>query len=213
MAAPAGKAVSQSTRCLTDKFTISNQYTVPEVCGDLAGEHGELAEKWLAHYKKTFYLYFFLFLVYFEAAADCNSLDFELGVQVVGVTAFGTRSWNIKVTQISCTDPNLPPQGCDQYYTGTTGRFQSFNFGSSNRHLANQHQNICFRWECQCILCYDCLFNICVPGENKTIAWFALLLLQLLTCQREISKQTVPKVPSRWVHHQNAQQSTITIQF
>ncbi len=85
-------------------------------------------------------------VVYFEASSDCNSLDFELGSQVVGVTSFATRTWSIKVTQISCTDPNLPPQGCDQYYTGTVGRIQSFNFGSSNRHLANQHQNICFRY-------------------------------------------------------------------
>ncbi len=35
--------------------------------------------------------------MYFEADDDCNSLDFKLGAQMVGVTSFASRSWSIKV--------------------------------------------------------------------------------------------------------------------
>jgi len=51
-----------------------------------------------------------------------------------------------KVTQISCFSPNLPPAGCTQYFFGKqTGTIQSYNFGGTNRHLANQDQVICIR--------------------------------------------------------------------
>ena len=36
-----GKAFAQTGRCLTDKFTISNQVTIPEICGTVTGEHGK----------------------------------------------------------------------------------------------------------------------------------------------------------------------------
>ena len=37
---PAGKAVTDATQCLTDTFTITNQVTVPTICGINTGYHG-----------------------------------------------------------------------------------------------------------------------------------------------------------------------------
>ena len=53
------------------------------------------------------------------------------------------RSWEIKVTQIECCNPGRPyDSGCFQYFTGTTGRIESFNFNqptsSTQQHLASQ---------------------------------------------------------------------------
>ena len=39
-----------------------------------------------------------------------------------------------------------PPPDCTQYYTATTGVFQSFNFNSGlENFIANQNYNACFR--------------------------------------------------------------------
>lgn len=53
-----------------------------------------------------------------------------------------------KVTQYSCDFPNKAPQGCLQYFYGsTTGTVRSFNQGGSPAyHLANQKQSICIRY-------------------------------------------------------------------
>ena len=37
----AGKEVGDVTQCLTDTFTITNQNTVPVICGTNSGFHGE----------------------------------------------------------------------------------------------------------------------------------------------------------------------------
>ena len=33
----------------------------------------------------------------------------------------GSRQFNILVSQFNCDDPNKPPDGCTQYFTGKTG--------------------------------------------------------------------------------------------
>ena len=38
----AGLAVSSATQCLTDTFTITNQASLPMVCGTLSGQHSKL---------------------------------------------------------------------------------------------------------------------------------------------------------------------------
>ena len=50
------------------------------------------------------------------------------------------RYWEIQVTQLSCSDPNLAPGGCLQYHTGHTGVIESFNWQNTDAkyHLANQ---------------------------------------------------------------------------
>lgn len=52
-----------------------------------------------------------------------------------------------KVTQFSCSYPNLAPTGCVQYFFGENpATVQSFNYdGGNGRHLANQDQQICIR--------------------------------------------------------------------
>ena len=36
-----GEAVGDTTQCLTDTFSITNQQTVPVICGTNSGFHGE----------------------------------------------------------------------------------------------------------------------------------------------------------------------------
>ena len=38
---PGGKEVTDGTQCLTDTFTITNQVTVPMICGINTGYHGK----------------------------------------------------------------------------------------------------------------------------------------------------------------------------
>jgi hypothetical protein len=98
-----------------------------------------------------------LVAVYTEASAECNSLAFSW------LDNAQPRSWKIRICQISCNDPNkggqvvpisavgpyivclcLAPEGCTQYFTGTTNTVQSYNF-IGGRHLANQKQLVCVR--------------------------------------------------------------------
>lgn len=83
--------------------------------------------------------------MYVDASQSCNNLLFQLGNTPIGTSA-ATRSWNIKISQISCLSTTLPPQGCTQYFVGTSGTITSFNQAGGVQ-LANQHQNICIRRE------------------------------------------------------------------
>jgi len=119
------RKMSKQGSCLTDIFVISDQQSVPEVCGTLTGEH-----------------------VFFDTGStNCHDLTFNIGQHAIGVTAATTRSFTIKVSQLSCTDPNLAPPGCTQYYTGSsrTG-IETFNY-AQGYHLTNQKQRICVRRE------------------------------------------------------------------
>ena len=86
--------------------------------------------------------------MYFDASDSCNELAFMLGNNANGLSTVATRSWSIKVTQISCYSDLLAPQGCTQYYfgSGATNYVRTFNFdGSPSRHLADQKQTMCVR--------------------------------------------------------------------
>lgn len=102
-----------------------------------------------------------------DASPSCNSLQFQFGLTGIG-TNLANRQWSIKVfeilsstcliiwlsnkfiqfyiqiSQISCYSISLPPQGCTQYYTGTSNYFNSYNYAGGVQ-LANQNQHICFR--------------------------------------------------------------------
>ena len=63
----------------------------------------------------------------------------------------------MQVTQYSCDFDNLAPDGCTQYFFGsTTGTVQSYNFNDgAGEHLANQDQAICVRRErSNCRICW-----------------------------------------------------------
>jgi len=128
-----GKKVSQKTTCSTDTFSISNAPNVPTVCGTLTGDH-----------------------VYFDASNECHDLSFNFGQSAIGTT-IPTRSFTIKVSQISCFDTvNRAPPGCTQWFRGNSGsgQLKTFNF-DQGIHLANQNQIMCVRREMgNCRICY-----------------------------------------------------------
>jgi len=133
---PGGKAVADTTQCLTDTFSITNQVSVPVICGTNTGYH-----------------------VYLDASDACHSLDFQLGNVATGVTTAATRSWSIKVNQYACDYENLAPPGCTQFHFGSSGTnyIQTFNYQSgSGKHLADQRQVICVRRETgNCKVCWS----------------------------------------------------------
>ncbi|KAL7639288.1 UNVERIFIED_CONTAM: hypothetical protein RMT77_009777 [Armadillidium vulgare] len=60
-------------------------------------------------------------------------LNFDSNGNPITMTVFSNNlqsdDWNIKITQIRCTDTaNIAPSGCLQYYPESTGQVQSFNF-------------------------------------------------------------------------------------
>lgn len=113
-----GDAVpGQRTQCINAQFSASSDGpAAPIICGTNTGYHMIL-----------------------EARDDCNKLTFTW-------TTTGTRTWNIHVMQIACTAKWKPPEGCLQYYTGTTGTISSYNF-LGGTHLANQLYSNCIRAE------------------------------------------------------------------
>ena len=60
-----------------------------------------------------------------DASDDCVKATFNFGMQNGGMA----RNWNIKVTQYNCGHEDIAgPEGCLQYFTGTSGTISSFNF-------------------------------------------------------------------------------------
>ncbi|XP_059085787.1 uncharacterized protein LOC131882610 [Tigriopus californicus] len=107
--------------------------------------------------------------MYVDASEACNDLRFVLGNQGVG-TGLANRQWSVKVTQYSCDFKNLAPEGCTQYFFGsTTDVIQTYNFGNG-RHLAEQNQNICIRRERgNCKICYTAIdvIDVSVNGLEE----------------------------------------------
>ena len=146
-----GVAVSEATRCLTDTFHVSNQQTLPVICGTNTGYHGKCSNLQI---EKAFPN---PFSVYFEANDACNDLVFQFGNNANGLSSLATRSFNIKITQYSCDYNNLAPTGCDQYHfaSGGTNYVYAFN-QQGGRHLADQKQTVCVRRESgMCRICWS----------------------------------------------------------
>jgi len=141
-AANAGSYTLQGT-CHVDTFGVSSpgSTTIPTICGTNTGEH-----------------------MYVPASDQCNVLSANIG----STSSATTGSFTIKITQIPCNSPVLPPRGCLQYYYGSeVGAVQSFNFqrtgtgssgvgtAGSSQLLVNQHYNACIRTErTYCTICY-----------------------------------------------------------
>jgi len=143
-----GIKVSNANRCLTDTFTITNQNTVPVICGTNTGFH-----------------------VYFDASDACHDLDFALGQNAVGLASVATRQWNIKISQYSCNYENLAPTGCNQWFygSGAMNLVKTYNF-DGGRHLADQRQTICVRREAgNCRICWsaDAKTDVGVSGDTN----------------------------------------------
>jgi len=133
IAATKGTDVTAQTQCQEDQFSVTSPGGIspPVICGTNTGYH-----------------------MYVDASDSCNTLSFQLST-----TTF-TRSWAIQITQYSCTYNNLAPQGCTQYFFGsTTGTLETFNW-ANKVHLANQDQAICIRRERNtCQVCYSAAAN------------------------------------------------------
>jgi len=126
-----GVASSGLTRCDTDQFSVTapGSHGSPVICGVNTGAH-----------------------IFIDASDSCNTMSFHIGSE----SGTATREWAIRITQYVCDSLNLAPDGCLQYYYGsTTGMIQTFNY-EGGMHLANQNQNICIRREKnQCRICYS----------------------------------------------------------
>jgi len=123
--------------CLDDlTITSTNPNTIPTICGQNAGQH-----------------------IYVDVGDQCSD-SATLTFNFDATDATTGRSWEIKVTQVECWNQNAPPDCCLQYYTGLTGRFETFNYngGNGESHLANQDYSACIRQECGycCIQYQEC---------------------------------------------------------
>ena len=82
----------------------------------------------------------FIISVYVEVGKDAGAtatLAFTFGTSTTV-----SRLWEIKVTQIECSNRGRPTDsGCLQYHTGISGRIESFNFKQSSTAL-HQHLHL-----------------------------------------------------------------------
>lgn len=104
----------------TDSVTVTSPTGVnpPVVCGNLDGQH-----------------------MYIETgdAGNAGSIAFNYA-------AAGTQRHRIKVTYYECNSLAKAPAFCTQYFTGITGRFQSYAYASEVM-LHEQRYRTCFRRE------------------------------------------------------------------
>jgi len=114
-----------ATGVCQDTFVVSGTsgITSPTICGKNAGQH--------------------IYVEMGQGSTDTATLAFAF-------TGSSTaRTWEIKATQIPCGANYRPPDGCLQYHTTLSGRFQTFNFAetttTSQIHLAAQNYAVCIR--------------------------------------------------------------------
>ena len=139
---PSSVAASGRTQCQSAQFTAtSDGPNPPTICGTNTDYH-----------------------MIIEARDDCNTLNFAWSSST-------TRSWNIHIMQISCDAVWKPPEGCVQYFTGTTGYIYSYNYAGGT-HLATQEYTNCIRTEQgYCSIEYtpvDAKFQVSGPAATAT---------------------------------------------
>jgi len=79
---------------------------------------------------------------------DAGAFSSDSATLTKTLTGSSSRTWKIKVSMIECGSRALPPPGCLQYHTGTTGTVRSFNFlapAGSYEHLRSQFYQVCVR--------------------------------------------------------------------
>jgi hypothetical protein len=130
--------------CVSDTFTVTGHSKgSPVICGSNAGQH----------------------LFVDSNGVNCVSVHFVFG------SDSATRSYDIKVLQYDRRNEMGGPQGCLQYFSGTSGTFTTFNYvdtSISSSHLSNQDYDICIRRGADmCVVCYS-------PTTGATPASFGL---------------------------------------
>jgi len=79
--------------------------------------------------------------MYVETGRSCPTT-----VQLVTLAATSSAKWRIRTTFIECSCPNLPDQGCTQWFTGDTGTICTYGYGDgTGQELAQQDQTMCIR--------------------------------------------------------------------
>jgi len=144
---PAATTEDAAGNACADTFVVSGTsgITSPTICGKNAGQH--------------------IYVEMGQGSTDTATLAFAF-------TGSSTaRTWEIKATQIPCGASYRPPDGCLQYHTTLSGRFQTFNFAetttASQVHLLAQNYAICIRQEAG----YCCIeYSLCSDDASWSIA-------------------------------------------
>lgn len=109
---------SAVTQCQKSSFKItSDTQQSPLICGSNTGYH-----------------------MLVEAQDECNEIT------IAWTDSSTTRAIQMKVSQIACSATWKAPDGCTQWFTGTSGTVYSYNY-QGGVHLANQNYNNCIRRE------------------------------------------------------------------
>jgi len=105
--------------CGNDTLTITGDpVTTPTLCGSLTGDPTMIIPM-----------------------SSVSSVDVSFAI------ANDTSKWDLKVTQVSCTDADLAPAGCLTYDTETSGTLKSWNYQSGVGHLINgQRYTHCLKY-------------------------------------------------------------------
>jgi len=113
-----GTDYSEKTKCQKASFRVSGDARdSPVICGENTGYH-----------------------MIVEAKDTCNEL------RVAFSTSSIKRSLEIQISQIACNAPWKAPEGCTQWFTGTSGTVYSYNY-QGGYHLSDQQYINCIRRE------------------------------------------------------------------
>jgi len=119
-----GGATGDSISINTPTKTAS-QTGVSAICGQLTGQH-----------------------LVVEVAPGNNAMAATLNIDTAPVA--GARMWKILVKCVECDSNDRSPPGCNQFFTGASGRISSFNGAEARTDglhtmLQNLDYSICFR--------------------------------------------------------------------
>lgn len=98
--------ITGTTGVCSDTFTITSPTgsATPQVCGTFtSGDH-----------------------LYSDVGMITGTAT--TAVIVTGTSTTQDRNWKVKISQIECSNSNMAPSGCHQYYTKSSGTLESFNF-------------------------------------------------------------------------------------
>jgi len=116
---PTSTTASCSTGGDTVTVTSPTGISPPVFCGTFTGSH-----------------------MYVETGRESTAATISLAIS--GTTSF-SRKWKIKVSKIECENIMKAPADCMQYFTGTGGRFFSFN--KEEQLTRTQYYKVCMRQE------------------------------------------------------------------
>jgi len=148
----------------TDSFVVSGTTTgttgaTPNICGLNTGQH-----------------------IYVEMGNSGSTDTATLAFAFAGAST--ARTWEIKATQVPCGASWRQPEGCLQYHTTLTGRFQTFNFADATTpiHLASQNYGICIRQE-EGYCCIE--YALCADAYSWSLAMTVAIATTDLLCTKD----------------------------